>query len=349
MEVAVSGATGYYVYGSIKAETLRNFIDNLFPSLAKNLDADYISGAYHRYKGGHDLFIDVPKTFIEKGFSNALKHAGHILLTDFPTKSGIPIPGFSHIGLGRILEDFGISKGWLNINIMDGGIGFLAIDEGHVDLLNALSGTLNMNTFNFFDTYVEGGVELLLAINFQNPFLLGGAIENIISGIISTIKTYTIYVNPLDFFGAGITSALIGGTFSYLISKGNKEYINILKSSIKSASIGAMFKVFTPFAFGLIAGYSLYEIGKYMAIDSNSKQNEAFYISYKDFEKIFESLSNVSSEDFIYMWKDMNNVRKITISEDLLITLEEEIFNLKLVRIKPDVKYFKENKLLYFV
>ena len=338
MEVAVSGASGYYVYGSIKAETLRNFVDNLFPSLAKNLNADYISGAYHRYKGGHDLLIDVPKTFIEKGFTDALKHAGHIILTDFPTKAGIPIPGFSHIGLGKILEDFGISKGWLNINIMDGGIGFLAIDESHTDILNALSGTMHMNAFNFFDTYVEGGVELLLAINFQNPFLLLGAIENITSGIIATIKTYSIYVNPLDFFGAGIISAIIGGTLSYLISNGEKRYINILKSSMKSASIGTMFKIFTPFGFGLIGGYILYEVGKYMANNTNYKINEALYISHKNFEDMFVILK----ERFFLHCKSFLSILYFIIS---WIYTKNEAF---LIKIESNIRYFKEDKTLQF-
>ena len=73
---------------------------------------------------------------------DSFKHAGHVICTDFPTKAGIPIPGFSQAGLGQYLESIGLAKGWLSINIMDGAIGFLAIAEGHADLLKAISGNL---------------------------------------------------------------------------------------------------------------------------------------------------------------------------------------------------------------
>ena len=111
MEAIITSAIGHYTYGSIAANTLRNSVDNLFPTFAKNLDADYISGFHHRYKGGHDLLIDVPKTFSQKGFIDGFHHSGHIILTDFPTNLNkaqiamVPIPKVIHtfnpIAVGR--------------------------------------------------------------------------------------------------------------------------------------------------------------------------------------------------------------------------------------------------------
>lgn len=120
---------GQLIYMHIPAKELRNFADSMFPDLAKNSIADCARGMGHRYRAGHDIFLDVPSTLLNDGPEAAIKHLGHIIATDFPTKAGIPIPGFSQSGLGHLLEHWGIPKAWMSLNISDAGLGFLAIAD----------------------------------------------------------------------------------------------------------------------------------------------------------------------------------------------------------------------------
>lgn len=307
MEAIITSAVGHYAYGTISTNALRNSVDNLFPTFANNLDADYISGFHHRYKGGHDLLIDVPNTFVEKGFIDGFKHSGHIVLTDFPTKAGIPIPGFSASGLGTYLESVGIAKGWLNINIMDGAIGFLAISESHTDLLNALSGNLDMNTFTFFDTFVEGSLEIAFGVLTKNPFVVGAGIENIFAGIVSTYKTLTTYIDPIDFFGVALSSALIGFGLSFILSSKNidEKLSNSLMSGLKSGSLGMMFSISSTFGFGLMCGYMSYSIGKKLSEDTNQKINKLMTIEKKQFEIFFNEI-NLNHTNFLEFWNNIS-------------------------------------------
>ena len=97
-------ATSQFAYLSIPASELREFCDGMFPTFAKCSQADFIRGAYHRYKGGHDIVLDVGETLQHDGISEAFRHFGHIVCTDFPTKAGIPIPFFSQSGLGKAFK-----------------------------------------------------------------------------------------------------------------------------------------------------------------------------------------------------------------------------------------------------
>jgi len=191
MEIAVTAAAGQAVYGWIPTDPLRGFFDNSFPWFAKCPHADILpfKDFHHRWAEGHDLLLDVPSTFTQHGVVDGVRHTGHVVLTDFPTKAGIPIPGFSESGLGALLAEAGISKGWLCVNVMDTGIGILAVAEGSADLSAALAGNLDMSAATFFDTFVEGGVEVVLSTATLNPLLLTGGVENILAGMVSTWKT----------------------------------------------------------------------------------------------------------------------------------------------------------------
>ena len=159
MITSMIAATSQFAYLTIPTSELREFCDGMFPAFAKCSQADFIRGAYHRYKDGHDIVLDVGETLQHDGISEAFRHFGHIVCTDFPTKAGIPIPFFSQSGLGKALESVGISKGWLNVNICDTGIGVLAIAEGSSDLAAAIAGKLDMGVDAFFDTFVEGSID----------------------------------------------------------------------------------------------------------------------------------------------------------------------------------------------
>ena len=209
MDAIVTIAPSQMIYAHIPAKDLRLFLDGMFPNLAHNTIADVTKGFGHRYVAGHDLLLDVPKTIINHGPVEGAKHMGHILLTDFGTKSGIPIPGFSQSGMGHLLEQAGISRGWMQINICDTGIGILAISEGSADLISAFDGNLHMDTDVFFDTFIEGSIEIVIALGMRNPVLMVGGIENIVAGLVSTWNTLSVTVNPVDFFGSAALSAIM--------------------------------------------------------------------------------------------------------------------------------------------
>lgn len=271
---------GQMAYIKLPGEVIRNYVDSKFPSLAHCPTADYLKGADHRWKGGHDLLVDVPRTMMDSGPLNAIKHSGHILATDLPTKAGIPIPGLSGSGIGQWLVDLGIPKGFLNIHWADGCLGFLAIAEGTNDLAQALNGSLVMDTGVFFDTFVEGGVEVALAIAarsawslaaFNPVFAVVGAVENIVAGIVSTYQTFSVYIDPLTFFGSAGTSALIGFGLSYGLAGESLSEATI--DSIRSGIVGAFFSLSPAFGCGALAGFVSFKLGAKLAqIHASSTQ-----------------------------------------------------------------------------
>lgn len=254
---------GQMAYMHIPSTELRNFFDSLAPGLAKNQIADSASGYGHRYMAGHDLLLDVPTTMSNHGTYEGLKHAGHIILTDFPTKAGIPIPGFSHSGLGHLLEQAGIAKGWCQVSLFDTGVGVFAFSDGASSLIQAFQGSLSMDFGTACQTFGMGGVEIFFAVGTQNPLLLAGGVQNVLAGLVSAWQTISVYVDPLDFFGAGGTSALLG--FAVAHGLAGESLSNATKTAVRSGTIGALFTVSTAFGFGAIAGLMSYQLGKSLA------------------------------------------------------------------------------------
>ncbi|MBC2596469.1 hypothetical protein H5P28_19545 [Ruficoccus amylovorans] len=146
----------------------------------------------------------------------------------------------------------GISNGWLNVNACDAGVGLFAVAEGSADLMQAFSGTLDMGAWTFVDTFVEGGVEVVLGCWLENPFLLAGGIENVLAGVVSAWKTFSVYVDPQSFFGASLTSALIGLTVGYGIA--GQSPSEALTTALRSGVVGGLFSVSAAFGFGAIGG-----------------------------------------------------------------------------------------------
>jgi len=263
MDATVITVPAQLVYMNIPASELRYFVDGLFPKFAKNTIADATTGYWHRYKHGHDLLIDVSQTFSSHGPIEGAKHFGHILLTDFPTKAGIPIPGFSQSGLGSLLEQAGIHRGWMNMSLFDSGVSILCIAEGASDLSQAITGTLHMSWGSFFDTFVEGGIEIGLSVTTQNPFLFIAGIENVLAGIVATWNKLTVYVNPLDFFGTAGTSALIGFGLAYGLADESLSDASI--DGVRAGAVGAFFSLSPAFGYGALAGIAAFQLGKSLA------------------------------------------------------------------------------------
>lgn len=275
-------------YAHIPADKLRHFVDALFPDLAKNPLADSARGYGHRYREGHDLLFDTPRVFVEHGPGEGLRHAGHVLLTDFPTKAGIPILGSSQSGLGSWLEQAGIHRGWLQVNVCETGVGVLAISEGSNDLARALNGTLEMNWGTFLDTFGEGAIEIGFAFETQNPILLAGGVENILAGIGATWNTLTVYVDPLDFFGASGFSALIGFGIAYGLAGNNLS--EAAKGAVHSGTVGALYAISPAFGFGTLAGFAAFRLGVGLAKQHGKEMSAMLSINDEAYRLLMDEI-----------------------------------------------------------
>lgn len=255
------------MYWFLPAASIRSCCDSLFPDFAKNAVADSASGYMHRFKAGHDLLTDVVMS--PQDLSAKLHHAGHILLTDFPTKAGIPIPGFSQNGLGQMLVEWGIPKGWMCLNIADAGIGLCVLPEGAEDVLSAISGDLPFDSFwTFFDTFGEGCIELVGAVVTENPLLLIASAENIAAGIISLGRELNPFLNIESFLGATFAGFAIGCAATLLTSrdKSPRELAeNFYYRSARSLTWGALSSISPILSLGGCAGCIAYYWGKTLA------------------------------------------------------------------------------------
>lgn len=287
-------APGQMLYMRIPHQELRNFTDNLFPELAKNPIADCAKGWGHRYKAGHDLLLDVPSTVVNHGPIAGLKHAGHILLTDFPTKAGIPIPGFSHSGLGQLLEECGIPKAWMSLNISDAGFGMLAVADGSSDLLAAMQGHLSMSLGTAIETFGTGTAELCLSIATANPLMAIAALEEYLAGLISTWKTFSVYVDPLDFFGAAGMSTLMGFGVAYGLV--GESLSDATRDAIRSGTIGALYSVSTAFGYGALAGLLAYRLSAALAKHHNHHVQSRLTIDEHSYRLLVDALCSGNAD-----------------------------------------------------
>lgn len=306
---------GQVAYVKLPADVVLKWVDKKFSLFSECLDADFIKGGGHRWKGGHDLLVDVPRTFMEHGPIRAFKHAAHVVLTDLPTKAGIPIPGLSgSSNLGQWLrDDVGIHKGYLTMHWADTGVGFLAIAEGATDISQALNDTLPMNEMVFFDTFIEGSFESAFPFvqhwlipasafginNFNPVFIAAAGVENILAGIISTYQTVSVYVDPLVFFGSAGTSALIGFGLAYGVAVESLSEASI--NGIRSGAVGAFYSLSPAFGYGALAGFVSYKLGGKLADIHNKSTQAILEIDDKAYELLLDALckGNVHLTEFL--------------------------------------------------
>lgn len=270
--IKATGIAGRYWYGALDAKVLRQYVDSLFPDFAKDAVADNLRGQWHRWKDGHDLLTDVVPKLVSDPEA-ALHRAGHILLTDFPTKAGIPIPGFSANGIGQILADCGINKGYMCLNIADGTVGIMAVSESHTDLLMALNGG-SLDGWSFFDTYVEGGLEIYAGFKTFNPLLIAAGFENVTAGIITTYDSLTITIE--EFFGSALGGSLLGLGVSLLLWRNRPAEERIRKAlftGTRAAILGGASAISPFLSLGLAAGLCFHELCKSI-IEGKAKVHE---------------------------------------------------------------------------
>jgi hypothetical protein len=296
--------------------------------LAKNQIADCASGMGHRYRAGHDLLLDVPSTLVNHGPSDALKHLGHIIATDFPTKAGIPIPGFSQSGLGHILEQLGIPKAWMSLNISDAGFGFLAIADGHSTLMAAIQGQLSMDFGTALQTFGAGALELKLAmIATTNPLLMTAAgMQNILAGLVATWNTFSVYVDPLELFGAAGMSTLLG--FGMARGLAGENITDATRDAIRSGTIGALYSVSTAFGYGALAGFVVCRLASAMAKHHNTQSRNRLSVDAQSYRLLVEALSAGST--------DLNELLDAT--APLLLTKDETGFSTDSRKLTSTVK-----------
>ena len=291
-------SSGNFAYLKIPAAELRGFFDSSFPALAKNHLADCASGYLHRFTAGHDIVIDIPKTLINHGPLEASKQLGHILITDFPTKQGIPIPGFSESGLGQWLtEVVGIPKPYLCINAMDVAVGVFACTEGTLDIINICANNVRMSPEVFLDTFVEGSVELAGGCAIKNPLLVAAGFENLAAGVYSSCYTITHpiwYTTFWDVAGGG----LAGGMTSLLISKFilKKDNATCLANVTKSVSISSLFAVSTGFGIAGIIGMAASGYGRFLISKDNAKRAIFYRITKERYFDFLECVSHCSPD-----------------------------------------------------
>ena len=287
-------APAHLVYLQIPANELRGLVDGFFPALKANEFADVASGWGHRYRAGHDLLLDVPRTFAFEGPREGLRHAGHIIATDFPTKAGIPIPGFSQSGLGQVLEHIGIPNGWLQLSLFDSAVGILAVAGGTDSLIQALEGKLLMNFGTACQTFGLGGAELAIGVHTQNPLLVAGGIENVLAGLISTWNTYSVYVSPLDFLGAAGISALLGFGIAYTLA--DQDLGDSVKDAIQCGAVGALYSVSSAFGFGAFAGLVACRLCAALADHQDRASLARMSVDREAYQQLFEALQSRNSD-----------------------------------------------------
>ena len=323
---------GNYAYLQIPASDLRHFFDNLFPWFAKCPIADVAKGYEHRWVAGHDLLIDVPETLHEHGVKEAFRQTGHIILTDFPTKSGIPIPGLSKSGLGEwLVETCGISKGYLSVNLVDAGVGILAITEATHDLFNVIAGELRMTPELFWDTFVEGCAEIVAGTIVENPLLLISGAQQVVAGLISTYNTITNpvwYVNPLDFFSGCFIGAILSIFISkFILKKNNKE---CLKNATKSFVLGGLFSISVWFGVGGIIVLLSCGFGKFLAEKNTSTKQLYYKINIDEIISLREKLNITIEENTINF--ELLDSQKVDLENDISgfdeITINEVVSKL---------------------
>lgn len=228
----------------------------------------------------------------KKGVGKALDHAGHILLTDLPTKAGIPIPLFSQKGLGGILQNCGLSPSWLNLNLGDTLLGTLALSESASDLSAAVAGGLPMDFTTFCDTFAEGTLEIGAGIWTTNPLLLFAGAENIMAGLVAAWKHFSWYVPPELFLGA---ASLSGGT-GFIVSKFllKENDIAALQNGVRSALTGGLFTISTAFGWGLIGVMIWAEVIRRVADKHKEEQEGVYHATEDQVASLRQALENLS-------------------------------------------------------
>ena len=133
-----------------------------------------------------------------------------------------------------------------------------------------------------------GSLEIGFALASQNPLLLAGGIQNMLAGLVATYQTVSVYIDPLDFFGAGGTSALIG--FAVAHGLAGQSLQDATLTALRSGSIGALFAVSTAFGFGAITGFAACQLGRALAQSHNLAASQRLTVDRHSYQLLVNEL-----------------------------------------------------------
>ena len=234
----------------VSAKELRAIIDGLFPVYAKNPTADFLSGGpIHRWKGGHGI-TDVFSTTYHQGAAAGFDHAAHVVLTDFPTVAGVPLPFLSQHEFGGYPN---LDWHWLNVNLWETSAGIFGIFDSSHDLIAALHGDMVMNLHALFVSSSKIAVEGVCAFWSHNPLLLFAAGEEALAVGVATWKTYAVYVSVGRILGSAIPAIALGFSLTCLLMRNRshrERFTTSCANGLRSGIVSTCFAVSPIFGAG---------------------------------------------------------------------------------------------------
>ncbi len=252
------------------------------------------------------------------------RHGGHILLTDFPTVQGIPIPLLSGGGLGQwLVNTVGIKSGWLCVNVFDAGLGVIAVSTASENLIRAMAAELPMSAWTAFTTFGVGAGEIHVGVTAQNPLVVFAGVENIAAGILSAadkLKAYSaiLQIDPLLFLGAGLLSTAVGFTVSRALL--GQDTTTSIKTGLQNGLVGALLAASTGAGVGVMLGLAAYAYGKALAQRKTAKFSRESFIMLE--QAIFEANPDVE--------------KMTVLSREQLFTLDDRPLALPEPRMLPE-------------
>jgi hypothetical protein len=128
-----------------------------------------------------------------------------------------------------------------------------------------------------------------------NPLLMTAAgLQNILAGIVATWNTFSVYVDPLEVFGAAGVSALLGfGMAKCLVGE---EITVATRDAIRSGTIGAMYSVSTAFGYGALAGFVVCRLANALASHHNNQSQNRLSVNPKAHKLLIETLRSGSTD-----------------------------------------------------
>jgi hypothetical protein len=119
-------------------------------------------------------------------------------------------------------------------------------------------------------------------------------VQNILAGIVATWNTFSVYVDPLEVFGAAGISALLGFGMAKCIV--GEEITVATRDAIRSGTIGAMYSVSTAFGYGALAGFVVCRLANALATHHNSQGRNRLSVNPHAYQLLIETLKSGSTD-----------------------------------------------------
>jgi hypothetical protein len=100
-------------------------------------------------------------------------------------------------------------------------------------------------------------------------------------------------VDPLDFFGAALGSAMLGALLTLALGQWDSTTAAIRQTclnSLRASSVGALFSIETAFGFGALLGFASLHLGKALAESSKAEKQALLKINEAGFALFLRTL-----------------------------------------------------------